>query len=61
MIEYNFIYIIDKRDREGSKIYWKDSKGKFHEYGSKIGKEKNTIRDKRHTKKISKPTQVSKF
>ena len=40
MNEMNYIYINDKRDREGSKCYWKDSNGTFQEYGSKIGKEK---------------------
>jgi hypothetical protein len=39
-MKYKFIYIDDIRDREGSKCYWKDSKGIFHEDGSKIGKEK---------------------
>ena len=38
-MEFKYIYIIDKRDREGSKIYWKDLDGTFKEYGSKIGKE----------------------
>ena len=40
MNEMNYIYIIDKRDRQGSRCYWKDSDGKVLEYGSKIGKEK---------------------